>query len=362
MEPIEDISSGASSSFEERPVASDENGSYEATELFSSESSREWEEIDALLESSNLPGLRQVPLVAKGIARVLVHRDMERLRKSQLNPNAWRVIMGLQFLWKIVHGEDGDLTVDELLYCYKLSKITTSHGVWGFTYKIEVIEVLMDLDNLPMMGKQDAKSSKKAKTTKLVKKEKGSKAPVSSDEIKIMPPLTANAAKAPESSRAPSGRRVPVSSMTSEEERASPPIHVFQVVGQVLIVGSRLPSMETDFEKAKIELIDALAKNVAHEKTIVNLRAERDNLKNQVKKLRAEVSLDEFQDVTHRYYVGSFKHFRKRVSLAFRNVQDWSLVKMFDDDDETTMAEGEEDDKEEEDISSKETTSIPKDV
>lgn len=59
----------------------DENGSYEATELFSSESSREWEEIDALLESSNLPGLRQVPLVAKGIARVLVHRDMERLRK-----------------------------------------------------------------------------------------------------------------------------------------------------------------------------------------------------------------------------------------------------------------------------------------
>jgi hypothetical protein len=66
--------------------------------------------------------------------------------------------------------------------------------------------------------------------------------------------------------------------------------------------------------------------------------------------------------VTHRYHAGSFEHFRKRVSLAFRNVQDWSLVKMFDDDDETTMAEGEEDDKEEEDISSKETTSIPKDV
>ncbi len=47
--------------------------------------------------------------------------------------------------------------------------------------------------------------------------------------------------------------------------------------------------METDFEKAKIELIDALAKNVAHGKTIVNLKAERDDLKNQVKKLRAEV-------------------------------------------------------------------------
>ncbi|GMY33893.1 hypothetical protein FCV25MIE_29135 [Fagus crenata] len=68
------------------------------------------------------------------------------------------------------------------------------------------------------MGKQDAKSSKKAKTTKLVKKEKGSKASVSSDEIKIMPPLTTNAAKAPESSRAPSGHRVPVSPMTSERK------------------------------------------------------------------------------------------------------------------------------------------------
>ena len=76
----------------------------------------------------------------------------------------------------------------------------------------------MDLDNLPMMGKQDAKSSKKAKTTKLVKKEKGSKASVSSDEIKIMPPLTANAAKVPESSRAPSGHRVPVSPMTSKRK------------------------------------------------------------------------------------------------------------------------------------------------
>jgi hypothetical protein len=37
-------------------------------------------------------------------------------------------------------------------------------------------------------------------------------------------------------------------------------------------------------------------------------------------------------------------------------------VKMFDDDDETIVAEGEEDDDEEEDISSKEVTSVPKDI
>lgn len=43
----------------------DKDGSYEAIEVSSSESSREREEIDALLESSNLLGLRQVPLVAE---------------------------------------------------------------------------------------------------------------------------------------------------------------------------------------------------------------------------------------------------------------------------------------------------------
>jgi hypothetical protein len=73
-------------------------------------------------------------------------------------------------------------------------------------------------------------------------------------------------------------------------------------------------------------------------------------------------SSDEFQDVTRRYYADGFEHFRKRVFLAFGNVQDWSLVKMFDNDDETTMVEGEEDDDEDEDISSKEATFVPKDV
>jgi hypothetical protein len=95
MESTEDISSSVSSSFEERPAASgsrfesvddedrlsrdmesvattseslysgDKDGSSEAIEVSSSESSREREEIDALLESSNLLGLRQVPLVAE---------------------------------------------------------------------------------------------------------------------------------------------------------------------------------------------------------------------------------------------------------------------------------------------------------
>ena len=112
IESIEDTSSGASSSFEERPAASgsrskcfedkdrlsrdmelmvttseslcfrDEEGPSETVEVSSSESSRERAEMDALLENYNLPGLRQVPSVAKGIVCVLVPKDVDRLGKG----------------------------------------------------------------------------------------------------------------------------------------------------------------------------------------------------------------------------------------------------------------------------------------
>ena len=125
-------------------------------------------------------------------------------------------------------------------------------------------------------------------------------------------------------------------------------------MGQVLTVGSRLPSAESELEKAKIELADVLARNVAHAKTIAGLKTERDDLRGQVKKLKTKVvekdnllmsseesckafsdqiealreemrnvglvavselkSSDEFQDVNRRYYAGGFEHFRKGIS------------------------------------------------
>ena len=77
-----------------------------------------------------------------------------------------------------------------------------------------------DLDNLPVLGKEDSKILKKAKTTKMVKKEKGSKGSVSSDNNKMMPPPVISTAKAPKSSRAPSGRRAPISLTTLRGKEA----------------------------------------------------------------------------------------------------------------------------------------------
>ena len=53
----------------------------------------------------------------------------------QFNPNAWRLIISMQILWREVFGGNRPLTVDEFLFCYKLSEINQSLNFHQFTAK-----------------------------------------------------------------------------------------------------------------------------------------------------------------------------------------------------------------------------------
>ena len=50
----------------------------------------------------------------------------------QFNPNAWRLIVSMQILWREVLEGDHPLIVDKFLYCYKPSKISQSLGFHQF--------------------------------------------------------------------------------------------------------------------------------------------------------------------------------------------------------------------------------------
>ena len=75
-----------------------------------------------------LGGLR-LPLNA--FARELLTRL--GLGVCQLNPNAWRLIVSMQVLWREVFKGDRRLTVDEFLFCYKPFEINQFQGFYQFT-------------------------------------------------------------------------------------------------------------------------------------------------------------------------------------------------------------------------------------
>ena len=51
----------------------------------------------------------------------------------QFNPNAWRLVISMQILWREVFGGNRPLTVDEFLYCYKPFEISQSDDFYQFT-------------------------------------------------------------------------------------------------------------------------------------------------------------------------------------------------------------------------------------
>ena len=80
-----------------------------------------------IYEAYLLGGLR-LPLNA--FARELLTRLS--LGVCQFNPNAWRLVVSMQVLWREVFERDCPLTVDEFLYYYKPSEINQPLGFYHF--------------------------------------------------------------------------------------------------------------------------------------------------------------------------------------------------------------------------------------
>ena len=145
----------------------------------------------------------------------------------------------------------------------------------------------------------------------------------------------------------------------------------------MFVVGNKLRSLEDECAKLRAELEQAKAQTLAHEKAVKGFNAERGTLRSQVKRLETDLknkdnllsilerdcgellrktealqgeisnakemavlefkASEDFQDDTRRYYVVGFKHFSKKAAVAFGDVQDWSMVKIFYDEDTTAV-------------------------
>ena len=61
--------------------------------------------------------------------------DRLNLSPGQLAPNAWRTVVGSMVMWKVLSDGKDDLTIDELLFCYKPCQIPASPGFWSLNIR-----------------------------------------------------------------------------------------------------------------------------------------------------------------------------------------------------------------------------------
>ena len=69
--------------------------------------------------------------------------DRLNLAPGQLAPNAWRTVVGYMVMWKVLSDGKDDLTVDELLFCYKPCQIPASKGFWSLNMRQRGLKLIV---------------------------------------------------------------------------------------------------------------------------------------------------------------------------------------------------------------------------
>ena len=69
--------------------------------------------------------------------------DRLNLSPGQLAPNAWRTVVGCMVTWKVLSKGEDDLTVDELLFCYKPCQILASLGFWSLKMRQKGLKLVV---------------------------------------------------------------------------------------------------------------------------------------------------------------------------------------------------------------------------
>uniref|UniRef100_A0A2N9HFE5 Uncharacterized protein n=1 Tax=Fagus sylvatica TaxID=28930 RepID=A0A2N9HFE5_FAGSY len=69
--------------------------------------------------------------------------DRLNLAPGQLAPNAWRTVVGSMVMWKVLSDGKDDLTIDELLFCYKPCQIPASPGFWSLNMRQRGLKLIV---------------------------------------------------------------------------------------------------------------------------------------------------------------------------------------------------------------------------
>ena len=69
--------------------------------------------------------------------------DRLNLAPGQLAPDAWRTMVGSMVMWKVLSDGKDDLTIDELLFCYKPCQIPASPGFWSLNMRQRGLKLIV---------------------------------------------------------------------------------------------------------------------------------------------------------------------------------------------------------------------------